>query len=141
MKLLHFKAFSWSVWFSTMFLIIIWTRDSNTYEWIQWKVLCWSQYAYCFSFYFWYQGMPIWWRWYYWANPLAWTLYGMIGSQYGDVTAIMKAENMSVQEYVRSSLGIKHDFIGVCAVVVFGCAILFAFIFAVSIKLFNFQKR
>ncbi|KAE8711247.1 Pleiotropic drug resistance protein 3 [Hibiscus syriacus] len=29
--------------------------------------------------------IPIWWRWYYWACPISWTLYGLIASQYGDV--------------------------------------------------------
>ncbi|KAI4365646.1 hypothetical protein MLD38_021612 [Melastoma candidum] len=25
--------------------------------------------------------IPIWWRWYYWASPVAWTLYGLVTSQ------------------------------------------------------------
>ena len=83
----------------------------------------------------------MWWRWYYWACPVAWTLYGLVASQFGDITHMMEVENMSVQEYIRSYLGIKHDFIGVCAVVVSGIAVLFAFIFAVAIKVFNFQRR
>ncbi|KAF3673549.1 Pleiotropic drug resistance protein 3 [Capsicum annuum] len=29
--------------------------------------------------------MPIWWRWYYWACPVAWTLYGLVASQFGDI--------------------------------------------------------
>ncbi|XP_060974370.1 ABC transporter G family member 36-like [Cannabis sativa] len=29
--------------------------------------------------------IPIWWRWYYWACPVAWTLYGLVKSQYGDL--------------------------------------------------------
>jgi len=46
---------------------------------------------------------------------------------------------VSVQEYIRIYYGTKHDFIGVSAAVVFGIAILFAFTFAVSIKVFNFN--
>ncbi|KAK7255299.1 hypothetical protein RIF29_28706 [Crotalaria pallida] len=85
--------------------------------------------------------IPVWWRWYYWACPVAWTIYGLVASQFGDITTVMESENKSVQEFIRIYFGIRHDFIGVCAVVVFGIGLLFAFIFAVSIKVFNFQKR
>ncbi|KAK6138442.1 hypothetical protein DH2020_027817 [Rehmannia glutinosa] len=30
--------------------------------------------------------IPIWWRWYYWASPVAWTIYGIFTSQIGDQT-------------------------------------------------------
>ncbi|CAJ1951217.1 unnamed protein product [Sphenostylis stenocarpa] len=86
-------------------------------------------------------NMPVWWRWYYWACPVAWTIYGLIASQFGDITHVMKSENISVQEFIRSYFGIRHDFIGVSAVMVSGFAVLFVIIFAVSIKVFNFQRR
>ena len=47
----------------------------------------------------------------------------------------------SVKTFIEDFYGIKHDFIGECAIVVGGIAVLFAFIFAVAIKAFNFQKR
>ncbi|KAK0583718.1 hypothetical protein LWI29_001978 [Acer saccharum] len=28
--------------------------------------------------------IPVWWRWYYWGSPVAWTLYGVLVSQVGD---------------------------------------------------------
>ncbi|KAG4400326.1 hypothetical protein GLYMA_07G033500v4 [Glycine max] len=86
-------------------------------------------------------SIPVWWRWYYWACPVAWTIYGLVASQFGDITNVMKSENMSVQEFIRSHLGIKHDFVGVSAIMVSGFAVLFVIIFAVSIKAFNFQRR
>ena len=46
-----------------------------------------------------------------------------------------------VEDFVRDYFGFNHDFLGVVATVVVGFAILFAFIFAVSIKVFNFQRR
>ncbi|KAL4625244.1 hypothetical protein ACB092_05G011200 [Castanea dentata] len=86
--------------------------------------------------------IPIWWRWYYWACPVAWTLYGLVVSQFGDIEELMiDGNNESVKEFVKSYFGYKHDFLGVVAVVVAGVAVLFAFIFAVSIKIFNFQRR
>ncbi|KAK4267500.1 hypothetical protein QN277_024273 [Acacia crassicarpa] len=86
-------------------------------------------------------SIPIWWRWYYWANPVAWTLYGLVASQFGDVTTTMTSNNQTVQEFIRNYFGFRHDYLGVCAAVIVGFAVLFAFIFAISIKIFNFQKR
>ncbi|RXI05820.1 hypothetical protein DVH24_017862 [Malus domestica] len=33
--------------------------------------------------------IPIWWRWYYWANPVAWSLYGLFVSQYGEDDSLL----------------------------------------------------
>ncbi|GJU32952.1 pleiotropic drug resistance protein 1-like protein [Tanacetum coccineum] len=30
--------------------------------------------------------IPVWCRWYYWGNPMAWTIYGLVISQFGDYT-------------------------------------------------------
>ena len=86
------------------------------------------------------QSIPIWWRWYYWACPVAWTLYGLVASQFGDLKDITE-EGDSVQDYLKSSLGFEHDFLGVVAGVIVGIAVLFAFIFAFAIRAFNFQRR
>lgn len=87
------------------------------------------------------QRIPAWWTWYYWICPTAWTLYGMVGSQYGDITSLMTDNNQSVKDFVDSYFGFQHDFLGVVAVVIAAFTVLFAFIFAFSIKAFNFQKR
>ena len=87
------------------------------------------------------QRIPIWWRWYYWACPMAWTLYGLVASQFGDIKDLMDDNDETVEEFLSRYFGFKHDFLGVVAVVVAGIAVLFAFIFAVSIKVFNFQRR
>ncbi|WJX74826.1 transcription factor [Trifolium repens] len=86
-------------------------------------------------------SIPIWWRWYYWACPVAWTIYGLVASQFGDITTFMDGEQKDVKTFLDDFFGIKHDFIGECAVVVGGIAVAFAVIFAVAIKTFNFQKR
>ncbi|XP_028766306.1 pleiotropic drug resistance protein 1 [Neltuma alba] len=85
-------------------------------------------------------GIPVWWRWYYWACPVAWTLYGLLASQYGDVTTKIET-GQTVKEFLRSYFGFRDDFVGVVAVVVVAFTVLFAFIFAFSIKVFNFQRR
>ncbi|KHN45207.1 Pleiotropic drug resistance protein 1 [Glycine soja] len=84
--------------------------------------------------------IPIWWKWYYWICPVAWTLNGLVASQYGDNRD--KPENgQRVEEFVKSYFGFEHEFLGVVAIVVAGFSVLFALIFAFGIKVFNFQKR
>ncbi|KAI3803437.1 hypothetical protein L1987_31588 [Smallanthus sonchifolius] len=84
--------------------------------------------------------IPIWWRWYYWGNPLAWSLYGVIVSQYGDFDDVLTSGE-TVKGYLRRYFGFKHDFLGTLAGVHVGLVVLFAVIFAYCIKTFNFQKR
>ncbi|KAJ4718271.1 Pleiotropic drug resistance ABC transporter [Melia azedarach] len=85
--------------------------------------------------------IPVWWRWYYWACPVSWTLYGLVASQFGDIQDKLDGSEQTAEQFIRSYYGFKHDFIGVVAVVLLGFTLLFAFIFALGIKLFNFQKR
>ncbi|KAA8540447.1 hypothetical protein F0562_024634 [Nyssa sinensis] len=84
--------------------------------------------------------IPVWWRWHYWACPVAWTLYGLAASQFGDKKDALDI-NQTVEDFLSSYFGFKHDFIGVVAAAVVGFTVLFAFIFAFSIKAFNFQRR
>eukprot|EP01018_Ginkgo_biloba_P026515 Gb_28917 [translate_table: standard] len=88
--------------------------------------------------------IPVWWRWYYWACPVAWTLYGLIASQYGDIKTEMELAGggkQAVDEFMRSYFGFKHDFLGPVAIAVVGFGVLFAFIFSFAIRTFNFQTR
>ncbi|XP_042510326.1 pleiotropic drug resistance protein 1-like [Macadamia integrifolia] len=84
--------------------------------------------------------IPGWWIWYYWISPVAWTIYGLVASQYGDIKTKFETGEV-VEDFVRVYFGFKHSFLGVVAIMVVGFAILFAFIFAFSIRVFNFQKR
>lgn len=87
----------------------------------------------------------MWWRWYYWANPVAWSLYGLIVSQYGDDDSLVKLADgettIPIRLVLKVGLGYRHDFLGVAGVMVVGFCILFAIIFAYAIKAFNFQRR
>lgn len=86
--------------------------------------------------------IPIWWRWYYWANPIAWSLYGLLTSQFGDIsTTLSDANGQTVEEFLKSYFGYKHSFLGAVAGGTLGFALLFALIFAYSIRHFNFQQR
>ncbi|KAI5057342.1 hypothetical protein GOP47_0027357 [Adiantum capillus-veneris] len=92
------------------------------------------------------KNIPVWWRWYSWANPVQWTLYGMIASQLGDIeTRIRDPDNtgdpQSVRQYIEDTLGYKHDFLGVVAGMHLVWVFVFLFMFAYGIKKLNFQKR
>lgn len=84
--------------------------------------------------------IPIWWRWYYWACPVSWTLYGLVASQFGDIKDVLETGE-TVEDFVRSYFDFRTEFLGVVVVVLVGITVLFAFIFAFSIRTFNFQKR
>ncbi|XP_075644795.1 ABC transporter G family member 32 isoform X2 [Castanea sativa] len=89
--------------------------------------------------------IPIWWRWYYWANPIAWSLYGLLTSQYGDDNKLLKLSDgthlVPVRQFLNSVFGYRHDFLGISAIMVVGFSVFFAVIFAFAIKSFNFQRR
>nr|XP_043634623.1 pleiotropic drug resistance protein 1-like isoform X2 [Erigeron canadensis] len=84
--------------------------------------------------------IPVWWRWYYWGNPLAWTLYGLVVSQFGDYDDLL-VSGETVKGFLDRYFGYKHDFLGAIAGVHVGLVVIYGYIFAYSIKSFNFQKR
>ncbi|XP_027941835.1 pleiotropic drug resistance protein 1-like [Vigna unguiculata] len=87
--------------------------------------------------------IPVWWRWYSWINPVAWSLYGLVASQYGDIHKNMESSDgrTTVEGFVRSYFGFEHDFLGVVAAVMVAFPVVFALVFAISVKMFNFQRR
>eukprot|EP00250_Pteridium_aquilinum_P014948 c22298_g1_i1 orf=828-5267(+) len=89
--------------------------------------------------------IPVWWRWYYWGNPVSWTLYGLITSQLGDLDnltiEVAGSGRLTVPQYLQTFMGYRHDFLGTVAGVQVGFVILFAVVFAFCIRTFNFQKR
>ncbi|XP_044495115.1 ABC transporter G family member 35-like [Mangifera indica] len=89
--------------------------------------------------------IPKWWVWYYWICPVAWTVYGLIVSQYGDVEDPIQVPGMdtrpSVKWYIKDHFGFDADFMGAVAGVLVGFAVFFAFMFAYCIKTLNFQTR
>ena len=86
------------------------------------------------------QRIPMWWRWYYYICPISWTIYWLVASQYGDIKDKLETGE-TVQQFVKSYYGFEHDFVGLVAAIIVGITVLFGFIFAFSIKAFNFQKR
>ncbi|MQL78829.1 hypothetical protein Taro_011257 [Colocasia esculenta] len=88
--------------------------------------------------------IPKWWVWYYWICPVAWTVYGLITSQYGDVDDrinIPGSDRMRISAYIKDYFGYEKDFMGVVAAVLVGFAAFFAFLYAYCIRTLNFQNR
>lgn len=77
---------------------------------------------------------------------MAWTVYGLIVSQYRDIDDPIRVvgslnRNFTVKEYIEDHYGFKPDFMGPVAGVLIAFPCFFAFIFAFCIKALNFQSR
>lgn len=76
---------------------------------------------------------------------MAWTVYGLIIGQYGDVEDTIKVPGMTfepmIKIYIQEHFGYDPNFKGPVAAVLVGFAVLFAFIYAYCIKRLNFQMR
>uniref|UniRef100_A0A0D9VF50 ABC transporter domain-containing protein n=1 Tax=Leersia perrieri TaxID=77586 RepID=A0A0D9VF50_9ORYZ len=90
------------------------------------------------------KALPIWWRWYYWANPVSWTIYGVIASQFGENSgsfSVTDGKPVEIKQFLDDNLGIQHDFLGYVILAHFGYMVAFVVIFGYSINFLNFQKR
>ncbi|WCJ19069.1 ABC transporter G family member 39 [Euphorbia peplus] len=89
--------------------------------------------------------IPIWWRWYYWASPTAWTIYGLVTSQVGNIDDVVHIAGspvpIPVKDFLKEGFGFEYDFLGAVAAAHIGFVLLFMFVFAYGIKFLNFQTR
>jgi ABC-type multidrug transport system permease subunit len=91
--------------------------------------------------------IPAWWIWYYWICPVAWTLYGLVISQFGDINDPVIVigspldHNPSVKDYINSFFGYKYSFLSTVAGVLVMWPVFFAIVFVFAIKYLNFQTR
>ncbi|OVA02681.1 ABC transporter-like [Macleaya cordata] len=88
-------------------------------------------------------SIPSWWLWFYYICPVAWTLRGIISSQLGDSDEHIIGPGFegSVKEYIEKSLGYGPGMIGKSALVLVCFCCFFFTVYAVSIKVLNYQKR
>ncbi|KAK9059824.1 hypothetical protein SSX86_020528 [Deinandra increscens subsp. villosa] len=88
--------------------------------------------------------IPIWWRWYYWGSPVAWTLYGLITSQIGqneNLVEVPGSGSVPVKEFIKDYMGFEYDFLHYVAMAHVGWVVLFFSVFVCGIKFLNFQRR
>ena len=90
------------------------------------------------------QQIPIWWRWYYWLSPIAWTINGLVTSQVGNKGGNLHVPggvDIPVKTFLKDTFGFEYDFLPYIALAHFGWVFLYFFVFAYSMKFLNFQKR
>lgn len=78
------------------------------------------------------------------GNPLAWTLYGLAASQFGNLDNHIEIRGQSskpLNEFLSNNLGYDHSFLGYVALAHLVFVTLFFFVYAYSIKYLNFHKR
>ncbi|KAJ6331383.1 hypothetical protein OIU76_009872 [Salix suchowensis] len=89
--------------------------------------------------------IPIWWRWYYWCSPVAWTLYGLVTSQVGqntnEISVPGQIKDVPIKDFLKGYVGFEYDFLPYVAAAHVGWVVLFFFLFSYGIKFLNFQKR
>lgn len=88
--------------------------------------------------------IPIWWRWYYWCSPVAWTIYGLLTSQLGDRTEdveVLGRGKMPIYQFLKETFGFDYDFLVPVVFAHVGWVLLFVFVYAYAMKALNFQKR
>lgn len=88
--------------------------------------------------------IPSWWRWYYWVDPAAWTVYGLMVSQLGDNVDLLHVAGRSdetVKEFLKEYFGLQDKYLSLIVSLHVAVIILFLFVFGFSIKNLNFQKR
>ncbi|KQK03837.1 ABC transporter G family member 32 [Brachypodium distachyon] len=85
--------------------------------------------------------IPVWWRWYSWICPVAWTLYGLVASQFGDIQTKLDGKEQTVAQFITQFYGFERDLLWLVAVVHVAFTVGFAFLFSFAIMKFNFQRR
>lgn len=89
------------------------------------------------------QKIPKWWVWCYWICPTAWSLNGLLTSQYGDMDKeiLIFGVKKSVGTFLKDYYGFRHDRLSLVAVVLIAFPIVYASLFAYCIGKMNYQKR
>ncbi|KAG5515715.1 hypothetical protein RHGRI_036686 [Rhododendron griersonianum] len=88
--------------------------------------------------------IPVWWRWYYWCSPVAWTIYGIFTSQVGDKDTkltLQDGTNTTVKIFLKDNMGFDEDFLIPVLFAHLGWVLGFFLVFAYGIKFLNFQRR
>ena len=90
------------------------------------------------------QAIRGWWLWAHYVNPLAWTTYGLVASQLGDVQSLVvqhDGSQITVVDYISTYLGFQHNFIGWCMLILVGFSVFFRVVSTVALQHCRFQSR
>ena len=90
------------------------------------------------------QRMPQWYAWYYYLNPFAYSLEGIVLSQLGDIDALVALPDggsVSVKEALAVTFGYHYSFLGYVVLIMIGFSLCFAVTGLICLHKFKFQSR
>ncbi|BDA40539.1 Pleiotropic drug resistance protein 1 [Coccomyxa sp. Obi] len=88
--------------------------------------------------------MVPWWKWYWYINPISWTLYGIIVTQLGDdntVVDIPGGGSTTISGYLDSTYNYQLSWIGNIIGILIGFMVFFGALAILSLKFINYQRR
>lgn len=88
--------------------------------------------------------MPEWYAWYYYINPFAYSLQGIVLSQLGDVedlVALPDGGAVSVEEALALTFGYHYDFLGYNVLIMIAFCLAFIMSGLICLHKLNFQSR
>ncbi|KAK9916362.1 hypothetical protein WJX75_001804 [Coccomyxa subellipsoidea] len=88
--------------------------------------------------------MVPWWKWYWYVNPISWTLYGIIVTQLGDdntVVSIPGGGTTTISGYLETTFSYQHSWIGNVVGILIGFMVFFGALAILSLKYINYQRR
>ena len=89
--------------------------------------------------------MGWWWRWFVYVNPVAWSLYGLLASQLGDLTSTMITDfngaTVSISAFLEERFGYSYSMVGPIVAILFAFVLFFRGLSAYALARFNFQRR
>lgn len=89
------------------------------------------------------QQLPVYWKWFYYANPLSYVFDGIIGSQLGDVNnerMLLEDGSTPIVSDFINSIGIYHSFVGYDALILVGWILFFMLITFLGMKGYNLSR-
>ena len=82
---------------------------------------------------------------YYFLDPLAYTIWGLIGSQLSDVSDVTLVSQtgmrMALNEYMTTTYKFRHAFIGAAAAILIAFIVLFHVLTAFALQRLSYLKR
>ena len=88
--------------------------------------------------------MPKWYAWYYYINPFAYSLQGIVLSQLGDVedqVALPDGTTVSVRDALAAVFGYHYSFLGYNVLIMIGFCAAFAIAGLVCLQTLNLKSR
>ncbi|KAG0465359.1 hypothetical protein HPP92_019523 [Vanilla planifolia] len=89
--------------------------------------------------------LPGWWRWYYWGNPVSWSLYGLLTSQFGNFDEPIKladgVHSIKLNVFLENHFGFRHDFLGITGIMVVSFCMIFALVFSFCNQMSQLSKK